>query len=153
LDGPAGKTGLSTALRDPWIREGKAVNEAVRRTTRAAGQRATVGPIGRRSEAGRCRGEAEVAEDLPDDCRTLDDGDDLHPHAAAGTQKGIHFIDRSKESGRRRVTGSLAIGWGASQMRETALAEGISKALGNQAVGYQMVCGTSFTSKSRGRVG
>lgn len=68
--------------------------------------REAVGRIARGLEAGCRGGEPEIGEDLPHDRRApvsragtgrLDDGDDLHPPAAAGTYEGSHLIGSDGE--------------------------------------------------------
>jgi len=69
-DGGGNRPGAKAPLHDQRIGDGEVVRE------RFIGPLA--GRVGRRAKAGRCGGEPQVGEDLPDDRRALDDGDDLH---------------------------------------------------------------------------
>jgi hypothetical protein len=60
--------------------------------------------IGRRTEAGRDGGQAQVGEDLPDNRRAFDHGKDLHRPAAAGTHEGIHLVDSRMRRAQKRRT-------------------------------------------------
>ncbi len=46
-----------------------------------------------RAEAGRAGRESEMLQDLPDNCRAFDDGDDPHRPAAAWSQRGVGLVD------------------------------------------------------------
>jgi hypothetical protein len=85
-------------LRDQRIGDGKVVKERFVGLLARLVSGQVIGRVGWRAGAGRCGGEAQVGEDLPDDRRTLDDGDDFHRPAALGTEQRIDLVDLADQA-------------------------------------------------------
>ena len=94
----AGGAGPDRLVPSPWlpkhrIGDGEVIKDRFVRPRVGVVRRLTPGEVGRRPEAGRDGGQAQVVEDLPDHRWPLDHGNDLHPPAAACTAERIHLVD------------------------------------------------------------
>ncbi len=86
-------------LRHHRIGEREVVKDGFIRPLTRRVRRQAPGQLGRRPEFRGDGGEPQMLQDLSNDCRAFDHGDDLHGPAAARTDQRVHVIDLADQAG------------------------------------------------------